>query len=73
MVAGYRSCSRPFSMLLMWTWVRGTGLLAAKTHRDSISTRGLIAMLQKSKPVRVPGTAIFLDQRSRGGAVLAHA
>jgi len=48
------------SMLLMWTWVRGTGLLAAKTHRDSISTRGLIAMLQKSKPVRVPGTAIFL-------------
>ncbi len=49
-----------FSMLLMWTWVRGTGLLAAKTHRDSISTRGLIAMLQKSKPVRVPGTAIFL-------------
>ena len=48
------------SMLLMWTWVRGTGLLAAKTHRDSISTRGLIAMLAKSKPVRVPGTAIFL-------------
>ena len=49
-----------FSMLLMWTWVRGTGLLAVKTHRDSISMRGLIAMLQKSKPVRVPGTAIFL-------------
>ncbi len=48
------------SMLLMWTWVRGTALLAAKTHRDSISTRGLIAMLAKSKPVRVPGTAIFL-------------
>ena len=48
------------SMLLMWTWVRGTTLLAAKTHRDSIPTRGLIAMLEKSKPVRVPGTAIFL-------------
>ncbi len=48
------------SALLMWTWVRGTALLAAKTHRDSISTRGLIAMLAKSKPVRVPGTAIFL-------------
>jgi KUP system potassium uptake protein len=48
------------SMLLMWTWVRGTALLASKTHRDSISTRGLIAMLAKSKPVRVPGTAIFL-------------
>ncbi len=49
-----------FSMLLMWTWVRGTGLLANKMHRDSISMRGLIGMLQKSKPVRVPGTAIFL-------------
>ena len=48
------------SMLLMWTWVRGTGLLSAKMHRDSIAMRGLIAMLQKSKPVRVPGTAIFL-------------
>ena len=49
-----------FSMLLMWTWVRGTALLAAKMHRDSISMRGLIAMLDKSRPVRVPGTAIFL-------------
>ncbi|HEX4766876.1 MAG TPA: potassium transporter Kup, partial [Lichenihabitans sp.] len=48
------------SMLLMWTWVRGTGLLVAKTHRDAISIKGLIAMLAKSKPVRVPGTAIFL-------------
>ncbi len=48
------------SMLLMWTWVRGSALLVAKTHRDSIATRDLIAMLEKSKPVRVPGTAIFL-------------
>ena len=48
------------SMLLMWTWVRGTALLSQKTHRDSISTRDLIRMLQKSKPTRVPGTAIFL-------------
>ncbi len=48
------------SMILMWTWVRGTAFLSAKTHRDSISTRDLIRMLQKSKPTRVPGTAIFL-------------
>ncbi|WP_131196199.1 potassium transporter Kup [Lichenihabitans psoromatis] len=48
------------SMLLMWTWVRGTAFLSEKTHRDSISTRDLIRMLQKSKPIRVPGTAIFL-------------
>ncbi len=48
------------SALVMWTWVRGTTLLSQKTHRDSISTRDLVRMLQKSKPTRVPGTAIFL-------------
>jgi KUP system potassium uptake protein len=48
------------SMVVMWTWVRGTTLLAEKTHRDSIPVHDLIAMLEKSKPTRVPGTAIFL-------------
>ncbi|MBI3274986.1 MAG: potassium transporter Kup, partial [Methylocystis sp.] len=48
------------SMVVMWTWVRGTALLAQKTRRDSIPIRDLIAMLAKSKPTRVPGTAIFL-------------
>ena len=48
------------SMIVMWTWVRGTHLLAEKTHRNSIPIRELIAMLAKSKPTRVPGTAIFL-------------
>ena len=46
--------------VLMWTWVRGSAILAAKTHRDSIPMLDLIKMLAKSKPVRVPGTAIFL-------------
>jgi KUP system potassium uptake protein len=45
---------------LMWTWVRGSAILSAKTHRDSIPMLELIKMLAKSKPVRVPGTAIFL-------------
>ena len=31
-----------------------------KTHRDSIPMVDLIKMLEKSKPVRVPGTAVFL-------------
>ena len=31
-----------------------------KTHRDSIPMADLIKMLEKSKPVRVPGTAVFL-------------
>ncbi|MFY9629010.1 MAG: potassium transporter Kup [Methylocystis sp.] len=48
------------SMVVMWTWVRGTHLLAEKTHRDSIPIMDLIGMLQRSKPTRVPGTAIFL-------------
>lgn len=49
-----------FSMVTMWTWVRGTQLFAAKTGRDSIPLADLMRMLDKSKPTRVPGTAIFL-------------
>jgi KUP system potassium uptake protein len=48
------------SMVIMWTWVRGSHLLTVKTHRDSIPIADLIRMLEKSKPTRVPGTAIFL-------------
>jgi KUP system potassium uptake protein len=48
------------SMVVMWTWVRGTRLLAEKTHRDSIPQLELIPMLEKSKPTRVKGTAVFL-------------
>ncbi|MBO0733324.1 MAG: potassium transporter Kup [Methylocapsa sp.] len=47
-------------MIVMWTWVRGTTLLANKLRRDSIPTPDLVKMLDKSKPIRVPGTAIFL-------------
>jgi KUP system potassium uptake protein len=46
--------------VLMWTWSQGSKILSAKTHRDSIPTADLIKMLEKSKPVRVPGTAVFL-------------
>lgn len=48
------------SMTLMWTWVRGARLLEQKTHRDSIAIRDLLRMLERSKPTRVAGTAIFL-------------
>jgi KUP system potassium uptake protein len=46
--------------VIMWTWSRGSAILSAKTHRDSIPMVDVIRMLEKSKPVRVPGTAIFL-------------
>src|SRR5271165_2990269 len=46
--------------VVMWTWSRGSQILMIRTHRDSIPTLDLIKMLEKSKPVRVPGTAVFL-------------
>ena len=48
------------TFLVMWTWSRGSEILMQRTHRDSIPIRDLIKMLQKSKPTRVPGTAVFL-------------
>ncbi len=47
-------------VVIMWTWLRGTRLLESKTHRDSIPMPDLVRMLEKSRPTRVPGTAIFL-------------
>src|ERR1700722_16417932 len=38
--------------ILMWTWSRGSVILLARTHRDSIPMLDLIKMLEKSKPVR---------------------
>jgi KUP system potassium uptake protein len=46
--------------VLMWTWSRGSRILLARTHRDSIPMLDLIKMLERSKPVRVQGTAVFL-------------
>jgi len=47
-------------ILIMRTWMRGTSLLEQRMRRDSIPTRELIRMFDKSKPVRVAGTAVFL-------------
>jgi len=48
------------TFVIMWTWSRGSRILVDKTHRDSIPISQLLKMLEKSKPTRVPGTAIFL-------------
>jgi len=48
------------AMVIMWTWVRGSDLLRKKTQRDSIPTADLIRLLEKSRPQRVAGTAVFL-------------
>ena len=44
----------------MWTWVRGTQILTAKTRRDSLPLSDLIEMLSARPPHRTAGTAIFL-------------
>jgi KUP system potassium uptake protein len=47
-------------MLVMYTWRRGSRLLFDKTRKQETPLRGLVAMLEKKAPTRVPGTAVFL-------------
>jgi KUP system potassium uptake protein len=47
-------------IILMLTWVRGSGILFEKTRRDSVRLVELMRMLQTKPPARVPGTAVFL-------------
>ncbi len=47
-------------MLVMYTWVRGTTLLQAKSRRTDMPLMTMIEILEKKPPVRVPGTAVFL-------------
>jgi KUP system potassium uptake protein len=46
--------------LLIWTWVRGTGIVQRKARIDAVTLQSLIAMLRKPKLARAPGTAVFL-------------
>ena len=46
--------------IVMWTWSRGSAILTAQDAPRFDPDEDLIKMLEKSKPVRVPGTAIFL-------------
>ena len=48
------------SFVVMSTWAKGSQILTDKTRRDSIPILDLLKMLEKSKPTRVPGTAVFL-------------
>ena len=48
-------------IVAMWTWVRGTAIVAAKVRRDSVSLASVVSSIAKSERiVRVPGTAVFL-------------
>jgi KUP system potassium uptake protein len=47
-------------VLTMWTWVKGTSILFAKTRKTDVRLIDLVQMLEKSPPHRVKGTAVFL-------------
>jgi KUP system potassium uptake protein len=59
-------------ILLMWTWVRGSRIVYNKERKGSLPVADLFRMLEKSNPVRVKGTAVFLtsDQENAPGALL---
>lgn len=42
-------------MLLMWTWVRGSRILFAKEHKETIPLVELLDMLERSNPYAAPG------------------
>jgi KUP system potassium uptake protein len=46
--------------LLMWTWRRGTHILAVKTRKTEVPLDTLLRSLEKKPPHLVPGTAVFL-------------
>ena len=47
-------------VVVMWTWNRGTRILAEKTRQDSVALAELSDMLQARPPHRAPGSAVFL-------------
>jgi KUP system potassium uptake protein len=59
-------------IILMWTWVRGSRIVFNKERKDSLPVVDLFRMLEKSQPVRVKGTAVFLtsDPENAPGALL---
>src|SRR5881227_4377027 len=46
--------------VLIWTWRRGTSILAQKTRRIEVPLKDLLKSLEKRPPHIVSGTAIFL-------------
>jgi KUP system potassium uptake protein len=47
--------------LIMFTWVRGYGILAKITRRNEADLDWLVRKLEAKPPTRVPGTAVFLS------------
>ena len=61
-------------MTIMWTWARGVKAVNDKQRRESVPLEGLMRSLERSKPQRVPGTAVFMTTTpdSAPAALLHH-
>ena len=51
---------------LMQTWARGKASVMSRLLREQKPVRDFLNDLQRDPPVRVPGTAIFLDAKASG-------
>jgi KUP system potassium uptake protein len=59
---------------IMGTWWRGRRLLAEQRARDALPLEQFVASLKPERPMRVPGTAIFLTRDlARAPLALLHA
>ena len=47
--------------VVMWVWIRGTGITFAKAQETAVSLDSFTQMLSGSKPLRAKGTAVFLS------------
>ena len=58
--------------VVMWTWARGTAILARKAGRSQVPLADFVAAIEQRPPAIVPGTAVFLtsDPASTPGALL---
>ena len=67
-------CIAAVLMTIMWTWTRGVRAVNDKQRRESVPLDGLMRSLERSKPQRVPGTAVFLTTTpdSAPAALLHH-
>jgi len=48
-------------MLVMYIWLKGRALLAAKLRRESIELVSLLQSLERRQPTRVAGAAVFMQ------------
>ena len=58
---------------LMTTWKTGRKLVAARLTARALPIEDFLAMVEKTRPTRVPGTAVFMTAQPRGTPpALAH-